>query len=316
MDRGNFIAFLVFISIVALFPFLSEGTYTVSIGIFSGINALVAIGLCILMGYAGQVSLGQAGFYGIGAYISAILSLKFGVPVLFSVIAAALVAAMAAVLLSVPALRLKGHYLAVATLGFGEIIQIILNEWGPGGPSGFGDLPHFSVLGYTFGTATAYFYLTWLIVAAVIIFSFNLVNSRSGRALLAIHNSEMASNAMGVDVAALKIKVFVLSAVYASIAGSLYAHYMTFISPSSFSLFYSVLVLMMVVVGGITNIWGAVTGSIIITVLPELLRKFAEFDVLVYGLILTLSLLFFRKGLVPLVTEKLRKWRGASVAGG
>lgn len=316
MNRGNFIAFLVFIAIVALFPFLSEGTYTVSIGIFSGINALVAIGLCILMGYAGQVSLGQAGFYGIGAYISAMLSLKLGVPVLFSVIAAALVAAMAAVLLSVPALRLKGHYLAVATLGFGEIIHIMLDEWGPGGPSGFGDIPHFSVLGYTFGTTTAYFYLTWLIVAVVIIFSFNLVNSRSGRALLAIHNSETASNAMGVDVAALKIKVFVLSAVYASIAGSLYAHYMTFISPSSFSLFYSVLVLMMVVVGGITNIWGAVTGSIIITVLPELLRKFAEFDVLVYGLILTLSLLFFRKGLVPLVIEKLRKRRGASIVGG
>jgi len=131
--------------------------------------------------------------------------------------------------------------------------------------------------------------------------------------LRAIHDSELASNAMGLDVVALKIKVFILSAVYASLAGGLYAHYITFISPSSFSLFYSILVLMMVIVGGITNLWGAVIGAVVITVLPELLRKFEEFDVLVYGLILTLSLMFFRKGLVPILVEKIKKLRGLAV---
>ncbi|MBS1112328.1 MAG: branched-chain amino acid transporter permease [Nitrospirae bacterium] len=314
MKKEDLIAFVIFIVLVILLPVLSGSTYTLTVGIFSGINALVAIGLCILMGYAGQVSLGQAGFYGVGAYVSSMLSLHGGFPVVISVILAMIAAGIAAVLLAVPALRLKGHYLAVATLGFGEIIYVILNEWGPGGPSGFGDIPHFSFLGYTVDSTTGYFYLIWSLVAAVMLFSINLIRSRTGRALRAIHDSELACNAMGLNVVTLKIKVFILSAVYASLAGSLYAHYVTFISPSSFSLFYSILVLTMVIVGGITNLWGAIIGAVVITVLPELLRRFEELDVLVYGLILTLSLMFFRRGLVPIMIEKIKKLRGLAVA--
>ena len=314
MKKGDLLSFLIFIFLIILLPVISGSTYTLTVGIFSGVNAMVAIGLCILMGYAGQVSLGQAGFYGIGAYISSILSVHAGLPIVISAICAMIVAAIAAMILAVPALRLKGHYLAVATLGFGEIIFIILNEWGPGGPSGFGDIPHFGLLGYTIDTTTGYFYLVWGLVAAVMLFSINLINSGTGRALRAIHDSDLACNAMGLNVTALKIKVFILSAVYASLAGSLYAHYVTFISPSSFSLFYSILVLMMVIVGGITNLWGAVIGAVVITVLPELLRRFEELDVLVYGLILTLSLIFFRKGLVPILIEKIKKLREFAVA--
>jgi branched-chain amino acid transport system permease protein len=314
MKKGNLLSFLIFILLIILFPLISGSTYTITVGIFSGINAMVAIGLCILMGYAGQVSLGQAGFYGIGAYISSILCVHAGFPIVISVICAMIVAAIAAMILAVPALRLKGHYLAVATLGFGEIIFIILNEWGPGGPSGFGDIPHFGLLGYTIDSTTGYFYLIWGLVAVVMLFSINLINSGTGRALRAIHDSDLACNAMGLNVTALKIKVFILSAVYASLAGSLYAHYVTFISPSSFSLFYSILVLMMVIVGGITNLWGAVIGAVVITVLPELLRRFEELDVLVYGLILTLSLMFFRKGLVPILIEKIKKLREFALA--
>jgi branched-chain amino acid transport system permease protein len=225
MSRGNRSAYLVFVAIIILFPLLFGGSsYTISIGLFSGINALVAIGLSILMGYAGQISLGQAGFYGIGAYVSAILSAKYGMPVVASLAVAMIAAGIASVLLAIPALRLKGHYLAVATLGFGEIVHVALNEWGTGGPSGFGDIPHFGMFGYTFTTANEYFYLVWGIVAVVMIFSFNLINSRIGRAFRAIHDSELASNAMGVDVAALKEKVFILSALYAALAGGLYAH--------------------------------------------------------------------------------------------
>ncbi len=313
MKKEDLSAFIVFIFFIILFPVFSGGAYTLTVGIFSGINALVAIGLCILMGYAGQVSLGQAGFYGIGAYVSSVLSLHSGLPIVVSVILAMVAAAVAAMILAVPALRLKGHYLAVATLGFGEIINVILNEWGPGGPSGFGDIPHFGLAGYTIDSTTGYFYLTWGLVAAVMFFSINLINSRTGRALRAVHDSEAACNAMGLNVVALKIKVFILSAVYAALAGSLYAHYVTFISPGSFSLFYSILVLMMVIVGGITNLWGAIVGAVVITVLPELLRRFEELDVLVYGLILTSSLMFFRKGLVPILIEKINKLRGFAV---
>ncbi len=314
MGRGNMTALALLLLAVAGMPFMTSGSYALTVGIFAGINALVAIGLCILMGSAGQVSLGQAGFYGIGAYVSAVLSIKFGLPVALSMVAAMAVASFAAVLLAVPALRLKGHYLAVATLGFGEIINVILNEWGPGGPSGFGDIPHLTLFGYTLSSTTSNFYFIWICVAAVIVFSLNILNSRTGRSLRAIHGSETASIAMGLDVVSLKIKVFILSAIYASFAGALYAHYVTFISPSTFSLFYSVLALMMVVLGGITNVWGGLAGAIIITILPELLRKFEEFDVLVYGLILTLSLLFLRKGIVPLLIEKASRLKGGSGA--
>lgn len=305
--RKDLIPLVILIFVVISIPFISSGSYLLTIGIFAGINALVAIGLVILMGYAGQVSLGQAGFYGIGAYVSSILSLKFGFPVTISMVIAMLVAAIAAVLLAVPALRLKGHYLAVATLGFGEIIYVILNEWGPGGPSGFGDIPHLNLLGYTFISSQEYFYIVWGSVIIVMIFSLNLINSMTGKALRAIHGSEIASVAMGVDVVRLKIKVFVLSALYAALAGSLYAHYVTFVSPSSFSLFYSIIVLMMVVLGGMSNLWGGIAGALIITILPEALRGFKEFDILVYGLILTISLLFMRKGIVPLIIDVFKK---------
>lgn len=314
MKREDAVAFAVFIPLIALLPFVSGGAYTLTIGIFSGINALVAIGLCILMGYAGQVSLGQAGFYGIGAYISSVASLHFGVPPALGALGAMLIAALAAIVLAVPALRLKGHYLAVATLGFGEIIHVILNEFGPGGPSGFGGIPRLSIAGYTFESTIGYFYLVWGIVAAVMVFSVNLLGSGTGRALRAMHDSELACIAMGVNIVALKIKVFVLSAVYAALAGSLYAHYVTFVSPSSFTLFYSILVLTMVIVGGMRSVWGAIVGAIVITVLPEVLRQFEELDVLVYGLILTCSLMFFRRGFVPLLIETVRKVKGVAVA--
>lgn len=307
MDKGNAIAIIVLAILVTLFPQLTTDNYILTIGIFAGINAIVAIGLTILMGYAGQISLGQAGFYGIGAYVSAILSLNYGLPVLMSMLIAIIVASIIAVILAIPSLKLKGHYLAVATLGFGEIIHIILNEWGPGGPSGFGDIPPLSIFGYTLSSTVEYFYIIWLCIVVMMIFSLNLTNSMAGKALRAMHDSEIASLTVGINIIKLKIKVFVLSAVYASFAGALYAHYVTFLSPSGFSLFYSVLILMMVVIGGISNIWGGIAGALIITLLPEVLRGFKEFDILVYGMILTLSLLFMRKGIVPLIIESFKR---------
>lgn len=306
MTRGHFIALLVLAGVVYAIPSLTDDSYIMTLMIFSGINAIVAIGLCILMGSAGQVSLGQAGFYGIGAYASSILTQSFSMPVFAGMACAALISAGAAVILAVPALRLRGHYLAVATLGFGEIIYIILNEFGPGGPSGFGDIPALSIGEYTATEAAHVAWAVWGILILLMVFSLNLLNARPGRALRALHGSETACNAMGLDVVSLKIKVFVLSAVYASLAGSLYAHYVSFISPSSFSLFHSVLLLMMVVLGGITTVWGGVVGAVIITLLPETLKSFEELDVLVYGLILTLSLLFLRRGIVPIITGRIR----------
>ncbi|NLI29748.1 MAG: branched-chain amino acid ABC transporter permease [Nitrospiraceae bacterium] len=306
MTREHGIALLILAALVLAIPSIVTDSYVMTLMIFSGINAIAAIGLCILMGSAGQVSLGQAGFYGIGAYASSVLSQSFGLPVPACMAGAAIVSALAAVILAVPSLRLKGHYLAVATLGFGEIVYIVLNEFGPGGPSGFGDIPPLSFAGVAITEPAHVAWTVWGFLLLVLVFSLNLLNARPGRALRALHGSETACSAMGLDIVRLKIKVFVLSAVYASIAGSLYAHYVTFISPSSFSFFHSVLLLMMVVLGGITTVWGGVIGAVIITLLPETLKSFEELDVLAYGLILTLSLLFLRRGIVPIVIDKFR----------
>jgi branched-chain amino acid transport system permease protein len=311
MNRQNQIAFILFIAAIVLYPVCMSGSYTITVGIFAGMHALVAIGLAILMGYAGQVSLGQAAFFGIGAYVSSILSVNCNWPVAYSMFAAIIVASFTSVLLAIPALRLKGHYLAVATLGFGEIVNIILNEWGPGGPSGFGDIPHLSILGFTFDSPSSFFLLVWTLVALTLLFSYNFINSRVGRALKAMHDSEQACGAMGLSVALLKVQVFVIAAAYAALAGGLYAHYMTFLSPSSFTLSHSILFLMMVVVGGVRSLWGAIVGAVLITILPELLKNFSDYDMLAYGVILTITLIFFRKGLVPILAEGIAKLRGA-----
>jgi branched-chain amino acid transport system permease protein len=211
---------------------------------------------------------------------------------------------------AVPILKLKGHYLAVATLGFGEIIFIVFNEFLEitGGPSGLSGIPSLDFLGYSVKEGTRYFYLVWTIVILLLIFSLNVIYSRVGRALRAIHGSDVAAAAMGVNVSWFKVQVFVLSAVYASIAGSLYAHFITFISPPTFGLFASILLLMMVVVGGGgESLWGALLGAGIITILPEYLRPFKDFDILAYGIILMAILLFMPEGLLKGLTV-LVKW--------
>ena len=195
-----------------------------------------------------------------------------------------ILSALIAFLVGKPTLRLKGHYMAVATMGFGEILFIFFNELSPltGGPSGLSGIPSLSFGGLVL-EGKMYLYLVWTLLLILLIISLNIINSRVGRALRAVHGSELAANAMGVDAAQYKIQVFVLSAVYASMAGSLYAHFVTFISPSSFNLMVSILLLMMVVVGGAEDIWGALLGTMILTLLPEYLRGLEDYEVLAYG---------------------------------
>jgi len=219
-----------------------------------------------------------------------------------------------AMAIAIPTLKLKGHYLAVATLGFGEIIYVIFNELLEitGGPSGLSGIPSIHFFGYSFKGGWRYFYLVWTVAILLLIFSLNIIHSRIGRALRAVHGSEVAAQAMGVNVSQFKIQVFVLSAIYASVAGTLYAHFVTFISPSTFSLFVSILLLMMVVIGGGGSIWGALLGAGILTVLPESLRAFRDFDILVYGIILMTILLFMPEGIFKGLTLSLiwmrKKW--------
>jgi len=284
-------------------PLFMRNPYYIGVMVFIGLYSLITIGLSLLMGYAGQISLGHAAFFATGAYTSGILTTKAGfapVPAFFTAI---LLTACVAFLIGIPTLRLKGHYLAMATLGFGQIVYIILNasvEF-TGGPSGFGEIPRIQLGSILIESQISRYCLVWSLVILVLIFSLNLINSRVGRALRSIHGSELAANAMGVNTSKHKIQVFVLSAIYASMAGSLYAHFVTFISPSSFDLKFSILVVTMVVVGGMSSVWGALVGTFLLGLLPELLRNFRDYDILVYGFVLLLIMVFTPEGLIGLI---------------
>lgn len=312
MKRNDLQVILLIGILIGAFPLIAGGNqYFISLLVFLGINAIATMGLSLLMGYAGQISLGHAAFLGIGAYTSGILTTKYALHPFVAFLAGIFLSAGVAFFVGKPTLRLKGHYMAVATLGFGEIVFILFNEWSPltGGPSGLSNIPPISVGGLPIEGAT-FLYLVWGIVCLLLAFSLNIINSRIGRALRAVHGSELAANAMGVDASRYKLQVFVLSAVYASMAGSLYAHFLAFISPNAFGLMFSILLLMMVVVGGTQTLWGALLGAAILTLLPEYLRSLEDFEVLAYGAILLSVLLFMPQGILEGLRRIGMKKRG------
>jgi branched-chain amino acid transport system permease protein len=187
----------------------------------------------------------------------------------------------------------------MATLGFGIIVYIFFNETISltGGPSGFIGIPRLSLFGYEFESDLSYYYLTGFALTLVLVISKNLIDSRMGRALRAIHTSEKAAQVVGIDIARYKLFVFVLSAAFAGLAGVLYAHYLMFVAPSSFGFMFSVLLIVMVVLGGMANIWGAVAGAVFLTALPEFLRAFEDIEIVLYGLILVLGMIFLPEGI-------------------
>lgn len=314
MGKKNYLKLLGLSLAVALLPLFIRGDYYLSVLVFMGINSLTVMGLSLLMGYAGQISLGHAAFYGIGAYCTGVLTTHFGFPIYLAFSVGILLSILLAIIVGIPALRLKGHYLAVATLGIGEIVFIIFSEWMDltGGPSGLSNIPVVSLGGFQFNTSFRFYYLVWGINLLVLLFSLNIIHSRVGRALRSMHGSEIAASAMGINLSFLKIQVFVLSAVYASVAGSLYAHFVSFIAPNNFGLMVSIMFLMMGVIGGIHNIWGALLGASLLTFLPEYLRVFEQFDILIYGAILLAILLFMPEGLLegtPMLIRRLIKRR-------
>ncbi len=312
VGRKNRMTLGILAIVLALLPLMVRNPYYLGVLVFVGIYSLITIGLSMLMGYAGQISLGHAGFFAIGAYTSGLLTTKGGFPPLLAFLAAMLLTACVAFLIGVPSLRLRGHYLAMATLGFGEIVHIALNASVDltGGPSGFGEIPRIALGGLLVESALSRYYLVWGLVIVSLLLSLNIVHSRVGRALRSIHGSEVAASAMGVNTARYKVQVFVLSAVYASVAGSLYAHFITFISPGSFGLTFSVLLVTMVVIGGMSSVWGALMGTVLLGLLPEVLRGFKDYDILIYGAILLLMMMFMPEGLFGL-TQRVFLRRGA-----
>jgi branched-chain amino acid transport system permease protein len=280
--------------------------------VFAGIYALITIGLSLLMGYAGQISLGHAAFFGIGAYVSGILTTQYGLNPWLCMLLGAVVAAAVAAAVGTPSLRLKGHYLAMATLAFGIIVNIVFREearW-TGGPDGMINIPGLTLFGHALNSVTKYYYLVWAVVAAAFLFTVHLIQSPVGRALRAIHTSEPAAAAMGIPISHYKVVVFTFSAVLAALAGSLYAHYMNFINPATFDLFFSIKLIIMIALGGMHSIWGAVIGAILVAFLSlEWLHFFEEFEIVVYGAVLLLVTIFLPGGLVGVPAKLLERMR-------
>jgi branched-chain amino acid transport system permease protein len=267
---------------------------------FIGIHTLLVVGLNLLLGYAGQISLGHAAFFGLGAYTSGILTATCGVNPWLALVAGLAVSGGAAFLIGIPALKLRGYYLAMATLGFGIIVYIILNEAQglTGGPSGLTGIPSLSLWGFVLNTPRRLYLLIWITVGLILYVSANLVNSRTGRAIRALHDSEAGAESLGVDTFRIKLKIFVWSALYASLAGSLYAHSLNFIAPGSFGFMFSIKLVTMVVLGGMASIWGSLLGAGVLTMLPEALTVFHDFEVVIFGAILMVVMIFMPRGLV------------------
>ncbi len=303
MGRNNYILLICLIALIASIPFIiGTDSYWISVLVMAGIYSIVTIGLSLLIGYAGQISLGHGAFFGLGAYTSGLLTTMLPINPWIAMVIAMIFTALVALVIGIPTLRLSGHYLAMATLAIGEIIAIIATAEVDltGGPSGFGEIPLLSIFGFELDPfwGLRYYIFVWTVVVLVMIISLNLIHSRVGRALRSIHDSELAANAMGVNTTFYKIQIFVVSAALASLAGSLYAHNVTFVSPTTCEIKFSVLLVVMVAVGGMKSVWGGLLGAVLLTLLPEYLTIFEDYDILIYGLILMGIMIFLEDGLV------------------
>ncbi len=249
------------LTVVAALPLVVADRFLLKVFTFVGINVLVVTGLALLFGYAGQVSLGHAAFVGIGAYTCAFLTVKAHAPWPVAFLAAGGVSALGGLLLALPSLRLRGHYLAMATLGFGELMSLAFAEAVPvtGGVDGFTGIPFPTIAGFAIKTPAALYWLTWGVTACALLAAANMVSMRPGRAMRALHGSELGATACGVDVVGVKVRAFVISAMLAGLAGALYASVVGFVSPSVFTVTASVAFLAMAVVGGSGSLAGPVS---------------------------------------------------------
>jgi len=264
------------------------------------INTVVVLGLNLFIGYAGQISLGHAAFFGLGAYSSAVLTTVWGWPPFVALPVTATGVALTALIVGVPTLRLSGHYLAMATLGFNIVVHHVLVHWDKvtGGPSGLTGIPSFGVPGVTLRGETQQYYLLWAAAMVALTLSVNFVRSGLGRGLAALAEDEVAAAAMGVDVRRGKIAVFTISAAFASVGGSLFAHYMGTITPDTFGIFASIDFVIMVVIGGVGSLWGSLAGAAFVTILPHLLGPLEDYKDILHGLIVVVVLLVLPRGLL------------------
>jgi branched-chain amino acid transport system permease protein len=284
-------------------------SYWIHVFVIIGTYVIAVAGVDLLVGFAGQLSLCQASFFGLGAYASAILTTTYNLHPILALTIGLVFNAFVAYGLGAPVLRLKGYYLAIATLGFCLIVQsllVTLTKY-TGGPDGFRDIVPFRVAGFIFKSDIQYYYPIWTVAMVILLLTRNIVCSRVGRAMLALRQDDVAASSMGINIAKYKIQAFVLSAVYASIAGSLYAHSNRFISPQIADLSNSIEMIIMVVLGGIRTVFGVLIGTAVMKSIPEALESFMDYQLVTTGIIMILLLLYMPQGLTGMAKDLLRK---------
>ncbi|MEI7804270.1 MAG: branched-chain amino acid ABC transporter permease [Hyphomicrobiales bacterium] len=295
-------------TLVLLLPLVLPSAFYLRIAALVFINALAVIGLNLLMGFAGQVSLGHAGFFGIGAYAVTLGPAYLGLPVWASLIGGAVFSALLAFIVGQPILKLRGYYLAVATLGLGLLISMVFTNEADitGGPNGM-EVPRLVVFGWrAYGSQTWY----WISGVSLVIgawIAVNLITSPTGRAFRAIHDSETAARVLGIDVPRYKLLVFVMSAVYAAIAGSYFSLFDGFVTPDTTGFIRSIEFVVMAVLGGLGSILGSITGAAILVILPQVLTVFHEYEHIMLGFIMIVFMIFLPGGIVPSLAQRFRR---------
>ena len=289
-------------------PFLISD-YNLRILVVALQTAIAVIGLSVAFGWAGLIQLGQAAFIGLGAYGTAIAAMRFGLSVWLSIPLAMALSGLIALLIAVPMLRLRGHYLALATVGFNVTLEIIAKNWQSvtGGYDGISSIPGITLFGYELETDRGYYFLSLAILALVVAFAALLRHSRFGRAMIAVHDDEIATATSSVPVVRTKVAAFVISSVLAGLSGALYAHYTHFIAPADFDMWRSISVLVMVIVGGQMSIFGAVFGSVLLSFAPEWLRFVGDAYLAVFGVVVLIVLIFLPNGISGLVNKWIHR---------
>lgn len=297
----------IFFAFLLSLPFFVGSDYQKHILIMGGIYVILVASLNLLIGYVGEISLGHTAFFGIGAYTSALLFLQLGVPFWLGLPAAGVVAGIFGFLIGYPTLRTRGPYFVIVTLAFSEILRLIFSNWisFTNGPMGLKNIqpPTLNLGGrvyYEFSSKTSYYYLILGLVSFTLYLCYRYVNSRFGRACMAIRENEPLAQSVGISAAKWGIATFVLSTFLAGLAGSFYAHYVLFISPDLFGFSFTINMLLMLIIGGKGTMVGPVLGAVLFTIIPEYLRVADIYRLPIFGIILMLAVLFLPRGMIQL----------------
>jgi branched-chain amino acid transport system permease protein len=314
LKNKSFLYILLFIALIAV-PLITNRYWT-DVASTAMFYILLALGLNIIVGYAGLLDLGYAAFFAVGSYTTGILTTQFGVSFWVSILFGALFATIVGVLIGIPTLRLRSDYLAIVTLGFGEIIRLIANNSKfTGGPSGIYGIPKPKIGSFVFQSNVLIYYLMFFFVIIAIFVIWRLGNSRVGRAWKYIREDEDAAEAMGVNGLYYKLLAYGLGAMFGGLAGSLFAVKMSAVAPESFSFMQSAMILLAVVLGGIGRIQGVILGAVLVILLPEAMRSFSDWRLFLFGILLVLTMIFRPNGLWPAKKETEEKEQ-ESIEGG